>query len=989
MLVFATIAQSDPAKTTDAQSTPLTGVISPKARATISEVANHRFLNGNPGGVGYKITYDILAEILPEELFPSARVDAAQYVEAFDGQWADDGFHAAWLSPLGKFQYYPYSSTIESAYFDNYIQSDGSPVQGGDSVEIAVKQLAGDTPLTWSRQRSVADGEIGWEVATRSHTVQARYGDASGTMDVVFVRADVVARGGDFDARDGERLPLLVIDLPKSYGPEVTGSAAASQFAPYLHYISNIEGAVLPQAGKAVIAARTRGYIPEAKEYTLPNGAHIREWHIPLHIVIVITPLNNPVTSTAMAALKSGGVVWTFDNDATKRFDVAPGGAVVVGGGLEPKLLEPAQARDASAGAPVTAPGATQLDEVMATAAIDHTLAQPAPILVAKRTYSLTIDPNLDGQGFLGLRSFDHSPTGQSFFGRTAIPFVKVNGETIALDRSRLVELRVLPLANYITIGFTSRSDGDELSYLRARFGHIKRAGLKLDAVYDLGDDRYAFLSAFGSAEAPQTYGNAVDMSLQVWSLSGDTAEVEAVQYGELAQPGPITYGEDPVTYEFSGPTTKGLYTSGTQIFGGATSGGQFTVVRGGAPLTADPIANSSIPFGSGPVGFYLTPRSLPTTSFYESILFSWLPDTAHTQAVFVGPIDQSCATPQVVDDATADASGELDVERAWFEFDGANLYTTIQVARLDPGAGTGAATFRAGWRFEHVGFGVQAQRNDTGSWTYEMGLHSSAGAPWHSIPSVPTVGELKFGTPGFIRMAHPIDVQFASTGFLPGEMLRDTGVTSSNALGVADRAPAGSPDLAFGRGGDYVIALCRSQVELLGAASRKLHGDVGPFNLNLAVAGAPTIESRDGGAAGEHTLVFSFANPLTSVASASVSSGTGTVSNSGIDSTDPRKYVVNLTGVANAQVLTVDLTNVTDAAGNNSAAVSARMGVLLGDTSANGAVNSSDISQTKSQSGQAVTAANFRQDVTVNGSINSSDISLVKSKSGTALPSP
>ena len=396
-------------------------------------------------------------------------------------------------------------------------------------------------------------------------------------------------------------------------------------------------------------------------------------------------------------------------------------------------------------------------------------------------------------------------------------------------------------------------------------------------------------------------------------------------------QPGPITYGDEPVTHEFSGPNTEGLLTSTTQIFGGATSGGQFTVVRGGAPLTANPIANSSIPIGSGPVGIYLTPRSVPTTSFYESVLFSWLPNTAHTQAVFVGAIDQPCATPQVVDDATADASGELDVERAWFEFDGANLYTTIQVARLDPGAGSGAATFRAAWRFEHVGFGVQAQRNDTGSWIYEMGLHSSAGAPWHSIPSVSVVGELKFGTPGFIRMAHPIDVQFASTGFLPREMLRDTGVTSSNALGVADRAPDGSPDIAFGRGSDYVIALCRSQVELLSAASRKLHGTAGPFDLTLAAAGSPTIESRTGAVAGEHTLVFSFANPLTSVASASVSSGTGTVSNSGIDSTNPRKYVVNLSGVANAQVITVNLVNVTDSAGNNSAAVSARMGVLLG----------------------------------------------------------
>jgi hypothetical protein len=62
-------------------------------------------------------------------------------------------------------------------------------------------------------------------------------------------------------------------------------------------------------------------------------------------------------------------------------------------------------------------------------------------------------------------------------------------------------------------------------------------------------------------------------------------------------------------------------------------------------------------------------------------------------------------------------------------------------------------------------------------------------------------------------------------------------------------------------------------------------------------------------------------------------------------------------------------------------------MGVLIGDTTANGTVNSSDIAQTQSQSGQPVTANNFREDVTVNGSINSSDIGLVQSKSGTALP--
>jgi hypothetical protein len=62
-------------------------------------------------------------------------------------------------------------------------------------------------------------------------------------------------------------------------------------------------------------------------------------------------------------------------------------------------------------------------------------------------------------------------------------------------------------------------------------------------------------------------------------------------------------------------------------------------------------------------------------------------------------------------------------------------------------------------------------------------------------------------------------------------------------------------------------------------------------------------------------------------------------------------------------------------------------MGVLAGDTTGNGFVNSSDIAQTQSQSGQPVTSSNFREDVTVNGVINSSDIALVQSESGTALP--
>jgi Dockerin type I domain len=62
-------------------------------------------------------------------------------------------------------------------------------------------------------------------------------------------------------------------------------------------------------------------------------------------------------------------------------------------------------------------------------------------------------------------------------------------------------------------------------------------------------------------------------------------------------------------------------------------------------------------------------------------------------------------------------------------------------------------------------------------------------------------------------------------------------------------------------------------------------------------------------------------------------------------------------------------------------------MSVHLGDTNANGAVNATDIGETKAQSGLTATSTNFRLDVNVNGAINSSDIGLIKAQSGTVLP--
>jgi uncharacterized repeat protein (TIGR01451 family) len=167
---------------------------------------------------------------------------------------------------------------------------------------------------------------------------------------------------------------------------------------------------------------------------------------------------------------------------------------------------------------------------------------------------------------------------------------------------------------------------------------------------------------------------------------------------------------------------------------------------------------------------------------------------------------------------------------------------------------------------------------------------------------------------------------------------------------------------------------------------SRMTHGSAGDFDIVLPQPPATrNVECRSGGASNNFKMIFTFPNNLISVASASVTGGAGSVSSSALGP-NANQYTVNLTGVTNAQSTTVTLANVLDstgAVGN----VPAIIGVLLGDTTSNGSVNSSDISQTKAQSGTVANSSNFRTDVTVNGLINSSDISTVKSKSGTALP--
>ena len=168
-------------------------------------------------------------------------------------------------------------------------------------------------------------------------------------------------------------------------------------------------------------------------------------------------------------------------------------------------------------------------------------------------------------------------------------------------------------------------------------------------------------------------------------------------------------------------------------------------------------------------------------------------------------------------------------------------------------------------------------------------------------------------------------------------------------------------------------------------AVSRKVHGSAGTFDIPLPLTGSAGVECRSG-VSGTYQVVVTFATPV-ALTDATVTPGSGgTASVAGAPVVSGNQVTVNLTDVSNAQTLAVNLIGVND--GSTTENISVPMGVLIGDSNGNHSVNSRhNIRHVKSRSGQPATILNFRQDITANGSINSSDVSLVKSKSGSGIP--
>lgn len=187
---------------------------------------------------------------------------------------------------------------------------------------------------------------------------------------------------------------------------------------------------------------------------------------------------------------------------------------------------------------------------------------------------------------------------------------------------------------------------------------------------------------------------------------------------------------------------------------------------------------------------------------------------------------------------------------------------------------------------------------------------------------------------------------------------------------------------LADGRSG-IARAKLTSQNNPVAVASRKAVDASTSFEVPLAVAGKPAVESRAGGASGDYQVVFTFPGPVSySGASVTPAAGaTATLKSTPTADAAGTQVIVNLTNVSNAQTVIVRLNDV-----NGGGDVAVPVGILVGDVNGDGFVNSADALITRNRSGQSVNPTNFRSDVNGDGVINSADSTIVRNNSGKSL---
>jgi hypothetical protein len=428
-------------------------------------------------------------------------------------------------------------------------------------------------------------------------------------------------------------------------------------------------------------------------------------------------------------------------------------------------------------------------------------------------------------------------------------------------------------------------------------------------------------------------------------SVSANTTTNASGNYGTIASTGSLQVTISPA----------GAVSAGAQW---QVDGGSFQ--NGGATVSNLSVGNHTVSFKS--VTGWTTPANQTISVAANS--------TSTTTGTYV-------AVPQTGSlQVTIAPAGAISAGAQWQVNGGAFQNSGATVSGLSVGNHTVAFKSVSGWSTpsnQTISVTANTTSSTTGTYT-----------------AVPSTGSLQ------VSIFPAAAVNGGAQWQVNGGAFQNSGATVSG-LSVGNHTVSFKPLSGWTTPSDQVISVSASTtssttgsyiappLQRLGVSSTKAHGTSGTFGINLPLTGTPGVECRTGGASGNHTLIFTFSNNITG-GSATVTSGVGSVS--GALGFAGNTVTVQLTGVTNAQRLTVNLSNITDGYGQVLQTTPVTVGFLVGDTNGSGNVNATDIGQTKAGSGQAVSASNFRQDPNVSGgSINASDVGLVKAAAGTQLP--
>jgi Tol biopolymer transport system component len=181
----------------------------------------------------------------------------------------------------------------------------------------------------------------------------------------------------------------------------------------------------------------------------------------------------------------------------------------------------------------------------------------------------------------------------------------------------------------------------------------------------------------------------------------------------------------------------------------------------------------------------------------------------------------------------------------------------------------------------------------------------------------------------------------------------------------------------------DIYVRTVSGAPTVVSAVSRRMHGAVGNFDINLPL-GSGDVECRSGGAT---TVLVTFSEPVVLAGGPIATTQNIVVQSHAIVG---NVLALNCYGGTNQTCAQITLGNLVDLQGNSLAGERIiRVILLIGDVNADKQVASGDITQVKAVSGAVTSAANFRRDVNCDGQIASGDITQVKSRSGQSVLCP